>query len=166
MKNGKLFSKFSVIDAIVAVILILLVAVICVRCGFFKTPEKAQQKVETYETQDFYVTVAFNNITKKVRNDIMSSGQAVYLDGKKFGVVESVEKAPMESVAMMDDGTSFTTDLPGTYTYTVKIKATLTAKNNFWRSASDVTVAIGKMAKFNSCYFSGKGTVISVEKIQ
>lgn len=166
MKNGKLFSKFSVIDAVMVVIVLLLIVVVCVRLGFFATPDKAEEQVVTYDTEQALVTLRFSAVSAFLKDEPFAVGDSVYQTGKYLGTVESFEKQPWTATETMEDGTSVTVEYSTAYTYIVKVKATLTDKDNFWRSASDIPITVGNLAVFHTWRFAGNAAIFGVEKIQ
>ena len=165
MKNGKLFSKLSVIDLAVILLVLLIAVVAVVRIGFFGTPEQAVEQTVSYEKVECLVTLQFQEIEAKMLNDAMTKGETMYASGKVFGTVESFECVPATLRAKKQDGTIVTVKAKDEYNYNVTVKATLTQKDGMLYSGK-IPVGVGLGQTFVTHYFSGKAYVMSVEKIQ
>lgn len=167
MKNGKLFSKFSLIDAAVLLLIVLVLVVVVVRMGFFSTPDEAIQKTEEvkYETVDCIITIIFRNQPLYL-GEPFSEGEKIYQDGKTLGTVQSVQREIETITGILGDGTSVTATRDDAYNYTITVKSTLTKKNGMLYPGSNNPIAVGQSLYFGTHYFYGKGVIIGVEKIQ
>lgn len=165
MKNGKLFGKLSVIDLAVIVLVILLGVAVVVRLGFFSTPDEAIESTQevVYEKVEKEVTLSFQNVENVMLSDPFAAGDVITLGNKTFGTVTAVERTSYTMPETLADGSTLTADQGNAYTYNVTVKATLTRKDGFLRSAKDEPIAVGQILKFASRYFQGKATVIKIQ---
>lgn len=164
MKAGKLFGKISVIDLAVIILVLLLVVAVVVRLGFFSTPSEAIESTKevVYEKVECEVTLSFQNVESIMLSDPLAVGDILTLSNKTFGTVTSVERQPYTMSETLSDGTTVTADQGNAYTYIVKVKTTLTQKNEFLRAAKDEPIAVGQILKFASRYFQGKAIVTNI----
>ena len=165
MKNGKLFSKFSVIDLAVILLILLVTVVLVIRMGWFSTPEVAVEQTATYETVECTVQLRFPNVTANLLSDPFTKGQALYIGNTKFGSIEQIRREAAQQRIVLRDGSVVTSDRKDAYNYIVTLKTTLTRKNGMLYFKNE-PVAVGTGETFLSRYYAGKGYVISVEKTQ
>ncbi len=167
MKNGKLFSKISILDILIIGLILLVLAVVAVRMGFFSTADEAIQKTEQvkYETVDCLVTIRFRNQLSYL-DEPFSEGEKMYQDDKLLGTIESFTKEKETIMAILSDGSSVTATRDNAYTYNVTVKCTLTKRDGMLYPASDNPIAVGQSVFFGTHYFYDQGVVVGVEKIQ
>lgn len=168
MKNGKLFSKLSLIDALVIAVILLLVIVTAVRfCGFSTADKAAQQTTEqTVVKEKCRITMRFDNVSGQLLRDPFFEGQPLTQKNKTLGTLISYQKVPFVEQVVLQNGKTITTKSQNAYTYTVVLEATLDRSEGERRTAAGEAVGVGKSFTVSSQLFSLKGTVIGVEKIQ
>lgn len=167
MKNGKLFSKLSLIDLAVILLVVLIVVVAVVRIGLFGTPEEAEEQTQTvtYEKVECLVTLQYASIPAYLIGQPIHEGETLYAGGKAFGTVESVQQENATVRSKKQDGTIVTVTCKDAYNYNVTLKTTLTKKDGMLYFEK-IPVAVGLGQTFVGHYYSGKAYVTSVEKIQ
>ncbi len=168
MKNGKLFSKISIIDILVILLVVVMLVAVAVRVGFFSSPDQAIEKVQSTETPTakYTVKLRFQNITALTYEDPIQVGDAMLQSGKSFGAVKKVTRTPYQKLEALADGTTVTVDQLDAYNYTVETDVTLSQKNGTLRTAAGKMIAVGMTLEFSTQYFGGKAVIIGVEKIQ
>ena len=166
MKNGKLFSKLSLIDLLVILLIVLILVVAVVRLGLFSTPEEAQEQIQpvTYETVECNLQARYT-ISATMQGEPFTVGEKVYIATKQLGVIEKIEREPATTRVTLEDGSIVTTERQDAYNYIVTIKTKLTKKNGMLYFY-EVPVNVGSGLTLISHYYSGKAYVIGVEKIQ
>ncbi len=166
MKNGKLFSKFSLIDLGVILLILLVAVVAVVRLGWFSTPEEAEEQVQpvTYETVNCTVKVRFS-VSSRLLGEPFTVGERMFIGSKELGTVQSIQRETATQRVVLQDGSVVTTERKDAYNYIVTLNAALTRKNGMLYLNKD-PIVVGSGKTFSTHYFSGKGYVISVEKNQ
>lgn len=158
-KDGKLFSKISIID----IVIVLVILFIVVSLVFGKTDTPAATKVSKNETNYTLVLKAYG--LYKHDREPFSVGDNIYgNNGESIGKVTAITSENTKSNIKLSDGKYVEFSNPQFYDYflTIEGKGTSTEKGMF--ASGTLPLIPCNNVTISSKYFNGNSIVLSVEK--
>ena len=172
MKQGKLFSKVSLIDLSIIVFLLLVLAVLVCRLALFpsandtKDEEQKEFVAQDYEAVDCILSIKFQKVSSTLLSQPLQEGDRMLRGTYELGEITQVTREANTTTVGLTSGEAVTVERENAYNYCVEVPARLYRMDNALRLPDGTVVAVGQSMNFGTHYFYGKGLITGVEKIQ